>query len=274
MKKEQGMIFQLNRYFLISKRSEQIDYNKIYPLILSIILNFVFLYSLLIGVGLPKKYFLAIGLKEIIFYLILDTVLESFLNNSKIRQRIELLTYLKTKYFYLACQMMIVFMIFLMARTNQVQAVIQSQNQLYGFVPGWNIVKLFPLFLVFVKITVFNIKELQVERGEIELVRMQSNILHFLKACTMTSLMVVLFFGSDTSFTWLDTFVNDSIQISLINKFVFIVKYIAIFILLIIFERHTKLLALRTKYNKSRIYLYFTLVVIIAYCSYIIWSGL
>lgn len=221
-----GVDFNFKRYLRLSKFYNTQDAVASVVRVIGILVNitmFIILVATLIKDG---NLITELGLKHILMYTIFDLVILIFLYAKEIKQRIDLLSYFRTSIFSITNLFLIFIALFMYAKSPLISQLVLVQNQIGSFYIGWNVYILFPLFLLFALISVSALKDIKNLKKTSEIDVIHNSFYLYSKLLVTTTLAVFLFFGAETSFTLLDVFNLGPNQIQILNKVIFIVKFV------------------------------------------------
>lgn len=256
--------FNLKRYITLSKRYQTDDVIVSVLRIISILINIFVFILLLAFLERDNELLKNLGLGHLLLYFLVDTVLQTYISAKEIKQRIDLLSYLKASLLALINIFVILCAVFYQAKSSFLSQVIQSQNQIDLYYIKWNCVVMLPLFILFIIIYTTKIKDLTKVARVSEIDLFHNNLFILSKTIVYVTLTVVLFFGADTSFASLDFLNLNSIQLQLINKTIFFLKYLVAAKLMsfLLVHRRWESIISRTLTHKRHLYISTTFVLI------------
>lgn len=255
----------ISRYLLQAKKYQTEDVIVTIVRIFAVLFNVTFFIVILASLERDDEFLKNINLGHFVMYYLVDVVLHTFVYSKEIKQRIDLLSYLKANLTTLFNIVVVLITIFFCAKSSYLTQVIQSQNQINYLYINWNGIVLLPLFIIFNILYVTLLKDLTnvKKKSEIDVIH---NAIYFLsKTLVFVTIVIVLFMGADTSFALLDYFNLNSFQILILNKLVFLLKFIiasSAISFLIRYKRGENIL-FRVKSNKFFLYLNTFFVVVI-----------
>lgn len=249
--------FNIKRYISLSKKYQTDDIIVSCLRIVAILIN-VFVFILLLAflerdIELLKN----LGLGHLLIYFLIDSILQTYINAKEIKQRIDLLSYLKASFVALINIFIVMCAVFYESKSSFLSQVIQSQNQIEFYYIKWNFVIMFPLFVIFIVILTANIKDLS-RIAKISEIDLFHNSLYLIsKTIVYITLIVILFLAADTSFAFLDFLNLNSVQLLVINKTIFLIKYylVAKLISFLLVHKRWESIISRTNTYKRHLYI-------------------
>lgn len=258
----------IQRYINLSKIGQDLDGKSIAVRLFLTVLNiFIILHSVSIGLNtddLSLNYNTAL----ISLYLVLDITLFYTLHLMFIKQRHEVLAFLRIGLLEMLMSLMILATISVEVQGVFLSDVLLFQNELSFGLPKWNIVLLMPLYYVWNASRVDTQRSLPLRNLHSEVDKFQMRLLYTVRSVAWLSLSVVLFFGGAGVFELFDGLNFNEFTLSLFEVIVYVIKFIILALLVKMYRRFVgpkKLLELENLYRRR------TLLAIIAFliiCGY------
>lgn len=249
--------FNIKRYISLSKKYQTDDIIVSCLRIVAILIN-VFVFILLLAfLERDNELLKNLGLGHLLIYFLIDSILQTYINAKEIKQRIDLLSYLKASFVALINIFIVMCAVFYESKSSFLSQVIQSQNQIEFYYIKWNFVIMFPLFVIFIVILTANIKDLS-RIAKISEIDLFHNSLYLIsKTIVYITLIVILFLAADTSFAFLDFLNLNSVQLLVINKTIFLIKYylVAKLISFLLVHKRWESIISRTNTYKRHLYI-------------------
>lgn len=249
--------FNFKRYLSLSKKYQTDDIIVSCLRIVAILVNIFVFFLLLAFLERDNELLKNLGLGHLLLFFLIDSILQTYISAKEIKQRIDLLSYLKASLIALVNIFIVLCAVFYESKSSFLSQVIQSQNQIEFYYIKWNFVIMFPLFVLFVVIFTANIKDLT-KIAKISEIDLFHNSLYLIsKTIVYITLTIILFFAADTSFAFLDFLNLNSVQLLVINKTIFFIKYylVARLISFLLVNKRWESIISRTNTYKRHLYI-------------------
>ncbi|EQC43353.1 hypothetical protein [Bacteriovorax sp. Seq25_V] len=256
----------IQRYISLSKQSRSYDFSsyivRVFQIIISLIMFFVIIYDF----GESNILYRKISITELLLFFTFDFICLSYLNFKSIKQKIDLLSHIRSTLYIISTLIIISMILHFYSLSPVISQIITKQNQLMFFVPKWNAIMLAPVFWIFILIIKDSQRQIIKSPGEYEIIDYQNMILLYARLMIYGVVLVLLFAGGDTSLGLFDRFNMNSFQLELLQKFVFLVKYIVMIYILKWTHNLTVSKSLSEALKSSRLYVLVTMLTFIIVC--------
>ncbi len=256
----------LKRYIALSKQGRSYDFSTYIVRIFQIIIALIMFFTIIFDFGETNIIYRKISITELLLYFTFDFICLSYLNFRNIRQKIDLLSHIRSTLYLISTLIIIALILHFYSLSPIISHIITKQNQLFYFLPKWNAIILAPVFWVFLLIIKDSQRQIVKTPGEYEIVDYQNTLLLYSRLMVYGVILVLLFVGGDTSLGIFDRFNLNSIQLELLQKFVFLVKYITIIYILKLVYNLTVSKSLAESMRSSKSYVVISMLTFIAVC--------
>mgnify|MGYP000079153087 FL=1 len=254
----------IQRYCTLAKFDELRDSKIILIRLASVGVNFALivfgLYYCIFGEELDSRY----NAGSISLYIVADITLFYIVHLGVIKQRHDILTFLRIAILELMIALVIIASLIVNVQGINILDIVLAQNELVAGIPQWNAIVLLPLFYIWNANSVDCVRSLAVDRLETEVDRFQTRLLYAARYIAWGVLTITLFFGGGNFFELFDLFNFNNTGINSLELILFLIKFILVLLVGKIYTRLVgprKLVEIESLYKKRALF-----VVVIFIC--------
>jgi len=257
------------RYFALSKESFSIEDSKevFLRLLLAAINIFMALYSLSICL-FSENSSLNFNAGFLGTYIVADLALFYILHLKQIKQRHDILVFLRIGLLDMLISLMVIACIAVNVQGVYVLDIVLFQGELSFGLPKWNIVILLPLYYIWNACKIDVVRSLPRSNSISEIDNFQMRILYCIRNIAWISLSVVLFMGGATIFEALDSFNLSYATLEIVKVVLVILKFMFLLTLIKVYRRFVgpkKLVELENLYRRRTL---LTIIMFLVICAY------